>query len=401
MEHAPTRSPAAMLPLELAGHTLESLHAMHGPERSWTYGLILAGVIGAFASLPFIHVDVSVRAPGLVRPVTERAELKTAVAGRIREVMAGENDRVAEGQVLVVIDSAGLDEQVRREHEQRMESVALMADLQALLSGREQDEVLRTTAMRHELRQFEAQLAAYELAGAKAGNELGRYTTLAEKGIATRQELDNARFEAERLQAEARLFREQARARWAARLREEQATHADLVSAIRRLEEERVRHVVRAPVGGVLVGFIGWSPGAQLVAGQSLGAVSPEDVLRVECRVSTRDIGLVRPGQLVRLQIDAYPYTQWGMLDGVVEAIGGDLLGGAAGEPGYFKVLIRPRATRLTLPNGVSGELKKGLTLTARYVVARRSLLQILYDDASAWLNPGDNRRTDSALNHS
>jgi hypothetical protein len=40
----------------------------------------------------------------------------------------------------------------------------------------------------------------------------------------------------------------------------------------------------------------------------------------------------------------------------------------------------------------VRGDLKKGLTLTARYVVARRSLLQILHDDASAWLNPQDSR---------
>jgi membrane fusion protein, peptide pheromone/bacteriocin exporter len=54
-------------------------------------------------------------------------------------------------------------------------------------------------------------------------------------------------------------------------------------------------------------------------------------------------------------------------------------------------VLIRPAAAHLVLPNGVRGELKQGLTLTARYVVARRSLLQILYEDASAWLNPQEN----------
>jgi HlyD family secretion protein len=159
------------------------------------------------------------------------------------------------------------------------------------------------------------------------------------------------------------------------------------------LEEQREHHVVRAPASGVLVGFTGWSPGAQVVAGQSLGVLSPGDALRIESRVSTRDIGFVRAGQAVRLQVDAYPYTQWGMVDGAVESIGADLVtAGEGGGPGYFKVLIRPRATHLALPNGVRGELKKGLTLAVRYVVVRRSLLQVLHDDASAWLNPQDGR---------
>ena len=53
-----------------------------------------------------------------------------------------------------------------------------------------------------------------------------------------------------------------------------------------------------------------------------------------------------------------------------------------------FKVTLQPAATTLHLPNGAAGPLRKGLTLSARFVVARRSLFQILYEDVSAWLNP-------------
>ena len=381
-------------PLAIAEHTVESLHVLHGRERGWIYWLILAGISGALASLPFIRVDVAVRAPGLVRPLTERTELKVGVSGRILEVPARDNDTVAEGQTLLVVATGELDEQVRRQSALRREKIVLLADLAALLAAGERVPDLQTNPLRRELGQFQAQLDAYRLAETKAGGELARYTTLADKGIATRQELDNARYEVERLRAEARLFREQTLARWAARLRDEQSAHDDLASSLRRLEEQRAQHVVRAPVAGVLVGFNGWSPGTAVMAGQSLGVLSPSDALRVESQVSTRDIGLVRVGQPVRLQIDAYPYTQWGMLDGAVESIGADFF--AAGASGYFKVLIRPAAAHLTLANGVRGELKKGLTLTARYVVARRTLLQILHDDASAWLNPQDNRHAHS-----
>lgn len=394
MDHSTPNPAVSLLPAELADHTVESLYVLHGPEKWWTYWLVLGGVIGALASMPLIQVDVSVRAPGMVRPLSERTEIKTIVSGRIQKVQARENDTVAAGQVLLVIASGELDEQIRRQAELLQEKAVLRVDFQALLAGSEQVTDLHTSVARHELTQFRAQLDAYRLAEAKAGSEFTRYATLANRGIATRQELDNARYEVERLQAEARLFREQTTARWAARLKDEQAALDDLVSTRRRLDEERTRYTVRAPATGVLMGFGGWRPGTLLLAGQTLGTVSPADALRVETQVSPRNIGLVRVGQRVRLQVDAYPYTEWGALDGVVEAVSGDLFAPeSSGTSGFFKVMIRPAAMHLSLPSGVRAELKRGLTLTARYVVARRSLLQVLYDDASAWLNPQDNRQ--------
>jgi HlyD family secretion protein len=127
-------------------------------------------------------------------------------------------------------------------------------------------------------------------------------------------------------------------------------------------------------------------------AGQALGAVSPDDALLVEAHVLSRDAGLVTLGQAVRLQVDAYAYTWWGTLEGTVTAIGGDSLVSDRAPPG-FKVLIRPAATALVLRNGTRAELRKGLTVSARFLVARRSVLQLLYDEAGAWLNPQDRRQ--------
>ncbi|HWA27578.1 MAG TPA: HlyD family efflux transporter periplasmic adaptor subunit [Lacunisphaera sp.] len=381
-------------PIAIAEDTVESLWAQHGPERRGIYWLVLVGVIGAIVSLPFIPVDVTVRAPGLVRSRGDRTELRAAVSGRVLEVPVHDNEPVTAGQPLLVVAAGELDEQMRRLSAQVAEKALLLADFATLMQGDDPGPALQVEICRRERTQFQAQLDAFRLAATKAGGELARYAALAEKGIATRQELDNARYEVERLQAEARLFREQTLARWAARWREEQSAQDELVSGLRRLEEQRIQYVVRAPAAGVLVGFNGWNSGAQLLAGQLLGALSPGDALQVESQVSTRDIGHVRVGQGVRLQVDAFPYTQWGALEGRVESIGADLVPGGAGGPvGYFKVLIRPLATHLALPNGRRAELKKGLTLGVRYVVARRSLLQVLYDDASAWFDPRGDRR--------
>lgn len=70
--------------------------------------------------------------------------------------------------------------------------------------------------------------------------------------------------------------------------------------------------------------------------------------------------------------------------------VGAVIPNGPSSSPA-FKVLVRPAATFVTLPNGLRGELKKGLTLSARFLVARRSIFQLLYEDISAWLDPQAN----------
>ena len=95
---------------------------------------------------------------------------------------------------------------------------------------------------------------------------------------------------------------------------------------------------------------------------------------------------MLHPGLKTRLQIDAFPYTQWGLLDGVIESVAADSI--SNGSQAAFKILVRPAALALRLPNGATEALRKGMTVTARFVVARRSLLQVLYGNATAWLDP-------------
>ncbi|HVT73903.1 MAG TPA: HlyD family efflux transporter periplasmic adaptor subunit [Lacunisphaera sp.] len=413
-----------LIPAEMGVDTVESLLAEHGRQFPWTYWLVLAGASAGLASLPLLKVDISVRAAGLVRPVMERTELRPAVSGHIAEVLARDNDRVRAGQALLLLRSRDVEERLARNQRLQAEARDLIADLETLTTGihmppaepagnsqaREETTgplslpppphgvpvvktLFRTAALRRDQAGVLAQLASYRLAESKARGELDRYTQLSAKGIATRQEFDNARYEVDRLAAETRLLEAQVLARWQARLREETTTLAGLVSEAQRLHEELAQYAVRAPTDGVLVGFRGLSPGGFVAAGDTLGEVSPEGGLMVDTYVSPHDIGLIHVGQPVRLQVDAYPYTQWGLLDGTVTAIGGDLLnrGGGGPEANAFEVIVRPHATALLLSNGVRGELKKGLTLTARFLVARRSILQLLYDDADAWLNPQGN----------
>lgn len=392
---------SAPLPASLAPHTVESLHALHGRRRAWIYWIALAGVVGGLASLPLVEVDVSVSAPAMVRPATERVALRLPLGGRISRVLVRDNQRVVAGQPLLELATPDLDERLARHAALQREKQGTLALLNELSTADVSDAVVlpgvpdaavdnfpAARALRQECVQLRAQIDASRIAEAKARTELARAAALAEKGIATQRELDDARYALERVQADARLSIEQARTRWHARREEESTALANLVSEARRLEAERAQAVVRAPVAGAVQGMIGLSDGAFVSAGQEIGAVSPDDRLVVEALVSARDIGLVRVGQPVRMQVDAFPYTQWGLLDGRVLVLAADASSTASGAPPVFKVTIEPARSRLALANGAVGELGKGMTAAARFVTTRRTLLQILYQDASEWLDP-------------
>lgn len=207
--------------------------------------------------------------------------------------------------------------------------------------------------------------------------------------------LDDAVFDAKRLRAETQFLVETALAQWQSRLKTEQVALEDLVSEGRRLATELEYYSIRAPAAGVLVGWKGVTEGSFVGVGQILATVAPDDGVAIEAFVNPRDVGLVRVGQPVVMQVDTFPYTQWGVLRGRVEAISGDLVSPGDGRVGsgyaaetVFKVTVLPEKTWLGLSNGVRGELRNGMTVTARFVVARRSLLQLLYEDVGSWLSP-------------
>lgn len=411
----------ALLPAEVASDTVEALYDRHGAQRPWTYWLILVLAFGALASLPLIEVDVSVRAAGLVRPAVERSELRVPMGGLIQAVPVRENDAVRRGAVLLVLAAPVLDEKIALNVVRMRETAAHLADLSLLLrsvatpssaldaarwsevplGGKDAGAgsarlvpaikldapAFASSARRQDYLQLLAQLETLELRLDRARRELHRTRALQARGLVTDRDLDDARFAADSIAGECALLLSQSVTRWQADLADREAQRESLAAEARQLAEEKNLYTVRAPSDGALSGFSGLTAGAYVQPGQMIGALSPDEALRIECYISPRDIGMVRVGQAAHLQIDAFPYTQWGSLEGTVAAISADNV--ASNNPGSgFRVLVTLPRHHLTLPSGLRGELRKGMTAAVRLLIARRSLFSLLHQDVSDWLRP-------------
>ena len=84
--------------------------------------------------------------------------------------------------------------------------------------------------------------------------------------------------------------------------------------------------------------------------------------------------------------IDAFNYRDWGVIEAVVRDISDDASLERDGP--RFRVRSRLTRTELRLPGGRRVSIRKGMTFRARFVIARRSLMQLVFDDINDWLNP-------------
>jgi HlyD family secretion protein len=350
--------------------------------------------------LAFVPVDITISAAGMVRPATERIELKAPFSGRVVRVLAKDNEGVKAGAALLEISSRDAMERLERNQAIQREKAGTSADLLAVIanitavdwssgdgsSSPVPAPALGSAALTRSYLQFVTQLSAVRLALGKARVAHDRSSALAGRGVVSLQETESTAYAQARALAELQVLVQQTLFAWESQLRDERAALGQLRSEEKRMQDEVGLALVRAPADGTVQGLIGLTAGSYVLAGQSLGFVTPEDRLQVETVVSTKDIGLVHEGQAVRLQVDAYPYTQWGLLGGTVESVAADAT--ASGAQAGFRITVRPVALALHRRDGGVGRIRKGMTLTARFTLGRRTLLEVLYQDASRWLDP-------------
>jgi hypothetical protein len=108
------------------------------------------------------------------------------------------------------------------------------------------------------------------------------------------------------------------------------------------------------------------------------------------CFVKPADIGLIHENQQVRIQVDAFNYNEWGMLQGEIVDISDDMIV-ENGSMAFFRVKCIPDKTFLSLKNGHKAFIKKSMSLNTRIVVIRRSLFNLLFDRVDKWFNPYNN----------
>lgn len=379
-----------IFPVEIAEHSVEQHWAEHTTRSQVVYIVLIAFVALAVASLPFIYVDVTVQSSGLIRPIAEKTEVKSPTTGKVAEVLVSDNETIRKGQLLLTIQTDLLDQQLSFDRQRVEELQEFSRDLSRLiaadLTNAKQSPSLVSPLYSQAYYEFRQKAAGIKTRITQAQKDYDRAATLARKQVIARKTAEERRLTLDMAEAELSSLIAQQRNQWQVSLRQHRDELAKLLANQQRLEKEKEQFRLVAPENGTIQNFSGIYPGSYVFTNQTIAELSPDSLLVIESYVSPADIGFLHPEMPVTFQVDAFNYNEWGTITGEVLSISSDVT--VINDQPVFKVRSTLDQTHLTLRNGYRGNLKKGMTVHARFRVNERSLYQLLYDKVDDWLNP-------------
>jgi len=366
----------------------------------WLLGSVLA-LLAALLVLSVIgQVEVTARAPAILRPGNGARVLSAQIAGTVRTVRARPGTTVRAGEALLVLDAPALEAEL------------LQSSREVTLLGSGHRDVARRRNRLHEeqmgsararMQQGQAQVASLQASVDAYSYKWRSLQSLAASGVVSRLSVLEAResvAEATRQLTSARQTQAQARQELAMLSSQHEA---DLWQDEQTLRAARARRdalritaaqtVVRAPRAGTLESLV-VEPGDVVSPGMMLArlvpAASPQ---RVVSFLAEKDRAFLHVGDAVRLELEQLPYGEYGSLGARVVRIGGDLatateireaLGDDSGpvRPAY-RVELQITDARAAREAGI--RLRSGMLMQARFTLRRQRPLAMLMEPIARW----------------
>lgn len=338
----------------------------------------------------FLKMDVVVKSPGQIRPALERTIVRSGISGLIDSLYVKEGQRVQKGAVLALLNGehesiieSQFSEELKRKRKllEDLEQLTLIS--QPYLSN---SVVITSDVYRQQLKGFQQSYQEKNLLLQYAKSEEATASALLADKIIARSEYELKLKDLRQAEFNARSYWHQQLSRWSEEKQKLNQEMQDLDSRSRQIMAEKKKLLITAPVGGIIMGVNSRYEGNTIEAGETFCSVSPEDTLIAECYVNTADVGFLYDLQPVSFRVDAFDHKTFGTVSGRILKIDEDHT--IMDNRAVFRIRCSITQMELSSSNGFKARLKKGLGLEARFIIARRTLWQLLFDKLDDWLDP-------------
>lgn len=427
---------------------LEIMEKPPSPGLRWLM-LILCSLFAIALLWSFIgKVDVVATATGKVVPSASSKVIQPIEIGSVRAIHVKNGQRVKKGQLLVELDptisnadEAQSSQQLMSAEIVRARNDALMAHLKGLdaqfvpPAGTPVGVALtQAQFVRSAIGEYEAEKASLgqqraerqaQLVGAQAEiSKLEQTLPLLDRQLAARQELaDKGYFSRLRLLEfeQLRVEHIQNIAVQRARAAEASASIRNLEAQIRRLREafgrgaiaemaeaegqsamagaelqksarRRELQQIRSPVNGTVQQLILTTIGGVVQPAEPIMVIVPDDAeVQVSAQILNKDIGFIYEGQPVRVKIEAFNFTDYGLIEGVVDNISRDAI-----QDENLGLVYAARIKlnkRHLMVNGKRTPIGPGLQVQAEIKTGERRIIQYLLSPIAKTMNEAGRER--------
>jgi len=378
-----------IFPPEIVDSSVESHFHKFSKFSNVIYIFTILLVIGIGISLFFIKTDISVQSAGIIRSLSDPVDITSPTVAEVIKTDIAENRLVKKGDTLVWLNSEKLKERIEYLNSIIIQNNDFQNDLKVLLDGK-YSPILETELFKSILAKYQQKLEDLNLEINLSEKSFNRTKLLFEQEVLPANELEKQQFQLEKAIENRKNFIKQNRSEWQQLITEYELSIKKYKNEISELYKDLKNYIILSPQTGYITNFNGIQSGSFVTVGQRIAIISPDDKLISEHYVSPNDIGYLRNKMPVRFQIHAYNYREWGFASGEVMDISNEVY--LLNDKPFFKVRCSLDEQYLALENGIKGNLKKGLTTTARFQITKRSITQLLFDKADDWLNPKLNK---------
>lgn len=375
-----------LLPNEWIENSIETYIYQNTTKSQIIYWVVLIAVASILISLPFIYVDISVQGNGVVRPITEKTELKSSINEFVDSIYVYEGQKVNKGDVILRFRTNQSDYKINYQTSRLSDCEAHLSDLVHLSKGKRPSN-FHSAVRQQEYVYYIQKKQKLETALIQAEKEYIRNKILFEKKVIAEEEYDNYYFKYQNQKSELATLVESQLSTWQAELNSYRNSYNETNSLLKQEVKANDMYVVRSPVDGTIDQFVGLYPGSSVQAGQLLAVVSPDSTLCLEVYVEPRNIGLIDIDMPINVQVESFNYNDWGTISGNVKEISSDFLTDSKGQS-FYKVKCDLARNYLQLKNGRIGKLKKGMSVSAHFMITRRSIFDLIYQKIDDWVNP-------------
>jgi multidrug resistance efflux pump len=358
--------------------------------RIFYLSLILIVLVGV-AMLPFCYVNVITRTEGIIRPFQERTVVRSLMSATIQSVCCKDGSPVKKGDTLIVFQQLNYVGQKNYLTQKIENSTKLIHDLTLLTQpGLWQDSTitdrLQTSIYRSQYLHFYDQLQEKNILSKKLQKDMRLYDPLVRDKVIAPNEFADIRFQL--LQASA-VFQSQISrqiSQWETELIEQQKQLADFQTEKRNLFVNAQSYIIKAPITGTVLMQEPLYAGSSVLPSGELLSISPEKDLIVECWMPPADMVTIYCGQTITYSIPEIRNQMSTRLQGTVISIAEDYT--LINNKPMFKIRCSLDQTKVQLQNGFSYFLGRGLLLETRFILARKSYWELMYQQLYDWFNP-------------
>jgi multidrug resistance efflux pump len=319
--------------------------------------------------------------------------IEVLAGGRVTATHLKIGREVKAGDVLVELETESQRLQLIEEQARITALTAQLAALRGQSTAEQQVQVETRQAAPVALDESRARLEEAEAAARAAADEARRYEQLRADGLIAEVEVVRAKAESEKKQAAAAALRIAINRQ----NKDQRATDSTQQVAIEELKRdaaviegeiktrqtitERLRHEISqrsivAPASGKLGEAAELRTGQVVREGDKLGAIIPDGQLKAVAEFPpSESLGRIRKGQLAKLRLDGFPWTEFGKVAGEVTNIASEPRSGRV----RVELLVRPESAPLIpLQHGLPGKLEVEVERISPAALVLRSVGKLL-----------------------